>query len=114
MDRCCRSRVGRLVFPVDHTRRMLMCLRVCMCGRVCAGPTVTEFLLLETAASFGLSDALQDAVAGAIGDAALIPLAQVKDLLVGAGVGLAAAKRIVGRLVRCAVLWCHHLSSCML
>ena len=76
------------------------CVRVC--ASVCAGPTVTEFLLLETAASFGLSDALQDAVAGAIGDAALIPLAQVKDLLVGAGVGLAAAKRIVGRLVRCA------------
>ena len=85
------------------------CVRVC--ASVCAGPTVTEFLLLETAASFGLSDALQDAVAGAIGDAALIPLAQVKDLLVGAGVGLAAAKRIVGRLVRCAAA---STRSCML
>ncbi len=71
--------------------------------RVFAGPTVTEFLLLETAASFGLSDSLQDAVAGAIGDATSIPLAQVKDLLVGVGVGLAAAKRIVGRLVSCSV-----------
>ena len=29
---------------------------------------MSEFLLLETAASFGLSEALQDAVAGAIGD----------------------------------------------
>ena len=84
-------------------------MRVSTC--VCAGPTVTEFLLLETAASFGLSDALQDAVAGAIGDAAFIPLAQVKDLLVGAGVGLAAAKRIVGQLVRCAAAATH---SCML
>ena len=48
-----------------------------------------------------LSEALQDAVAGAVGDSAVFPLARVKDLLVGAGVGLAAAKRIVGRLVRC-------------
>ena len=90
------------MFPVDHTPPPRGCSCVRVCASVCAGPTVTEFLLLETAASFGLSDALQDAVAGAIGDAALIPLAQVKDLLVGAGVGLAAAKRIVGRLVRCA------------
>jgi hypothetical protein len=86
-----------------------MCACVCACE--CAGRTVTEFVLLETAASFGLSDALQDAVAGAVGDAALIPLAQVKDLLVGAGVGLAAAKRIVGRLVRCVVATTR---SCML
>ena len=78
---------------------------------VCAGPVVSEFLLLETAASFGLSEALQDAVAGAIGDAAVIPLAQVKDLLVGAGVGLAAAKRILGRLVRCV---CFVVSPCLL
>ncbi len=69
-----------------------------VCG--CAGSSVSEFLLLETVASLGLSEALQDAVAGAIGDAAVIPIAQVKDLLVGAGVGLAAAKRILGRLVR--------------
>ena len=68
-----------------------------------AGPTVTELALLVTLQAEGLSEALQDAVAGAIGEAAVIPLAQVKDLLVGAGVGLAAAKRIVGRLVRCAV-----------
>jgi hypothetical protein len=71
-----------------------------MVSRDFAGPSVSEFLLLETAASLGLSEALQDAVAGAIGDAAVIPIAQVKDLLVGAGVGLAAAKRILGRLVR--------------
>ena len=61
-------------------------------------PAVTAFLLLETIVTFGLTEALQDAVAGAMGDAAEIPLARVKDLLVGAGVGLAAAKLIVGRL----------------
>ncbi len=54
--------------------------------------------MLETLRSEGLTEALQDAVAGAMGDAADIPLATVKDLLVGAGVGLAAAKLIVGRL----------------
>jgi hypothetical protein len=63
-------------------------------------PAVTAFLLLETIVTFGLTEALQDAVAGAMGDAAEIPLARVKDLLVGAGVGLAAARRIEGRLVR--------------
>ena len=77
--------------------------------RVCSGPTVTELALLVSLQAEGLSEALQDAVAGAIGEA-VIPLASVKDLLVGAGVGLAAAKRIVGRLVRCVVqcwLCCH-------
>jgi hypothetical protein len=69
-----------------------------------AGPTVTELVLLVALQAEGLSEALQDAVAGAIGDATVIPLAQVKDLLVAAGVGLAAAKRIMGRLVRCVVL----------
>ncbi len=63
---------------------------------------MTELQLLETLVAAGVSEALQDSVAGAVGDAAVIPLVQVKDLLVGAGVGLAAAKRIVGRLVR---LW---------
>ena len=82
-----------------------------VCASVCVGPTVTELVLLVALQAEGLSDALQDAVAGAIGDAALIPLAQVKDLLVGAGVGLAAAKRIVGRLVRCAAA---STRSCML
>jgi hypothetical protein len=60
---------------------------------------VSELLLLETLVSVGLSEALQDAVAGAIGEDAAIPLAQLKDLLIGAGVGLATAKRVVGRLV---------------
>jgi hypothetical protein len=68
-----------------------------------AGPTVTELVLLVALQAEGLSETLQDAVAGAIGDATVIPLVSIKDLLVGAGVGLAAAKRIVGRLVRCAV-----------
>ena len=62
---------------------------------------MSEFALLEALVAVGLPEALQDAVAGAVGDAASIPLADVKDLLVGAGVGLAAAKRVVGRLVRC-------------
>ncbi len=65
---------------------------------------MTELVLLVALKAEGLSEALQDAVAGAIGDAAVIPLVQVRDLLVGAGVGLAAAKRIVGRLVRCAAV----------
>ena len=82
------------------TPRGCSCVRVC--ASVCVGPTVTELVLLVALQAEGLSEALQDAVAGVIGDAALIPLAHVKDLLVGAGVGLAAAKRIVGRLVRCA------------
>ena len=86
---------------------MDVCVSVC----VHIGPTVTELVLLVALKAEGLSEALQDAVAGAIGDAAVIPLAQVKDLLVGAGVGLAAAKRIVGQLVRCAAAATH---SCML
>jgi hypothetical protein len=66
---------------------------------LCVGPTVTCFILLEALVTAGLPEAMQDAVAITIGDAAVIPLGQVKDLLVGAGVGLAAAMRIVGRLV---------------
>ncbi len=48
---------------------------------------------------------LQDAVAGTIEDGAVVPMARVKDLLVDAGVGLAAAKRVVGRLVRTVLVW---------
>ncbi len=71
-------------------------------------PVVPELDLLEALKTEGLPDLLQDAVAGAMGDAAEIPLANVKDLLARAGVGLAAAKRIVGRLSAVAVR--NHLS----
>lgn len=67
-------------------------------------PIVTVLALLEALQADGLPVALQDAVAGDVGDAEQIPLLQVKDLLVGAGVGLAAAKRIAGRLSAVRVL----------
>ncbi len=73
-----------------------------------SGPIVTELALLVALQTEGLPEALQDAVASALGDATVISLARVKDLLVTAGVGLAAAMRIAGRLVRCA----RKLSSC--
>jgi hypothetical protein len=47
----------------------------------------------------GLPDAIQDAVGVAIGDASEVPLSIVMSLLTGAGVGVAAAMRILGRLV---------------
>ncbi len=55
--------------------------------------------LLDVLAAAGLSDAIQDAVGAACGDAAEVPLSAVKSLLTGAGVGVAAALRIVRQLV---------------
>ena len=66
---------------------------------------VTDYELTWALLAEGLPRALQDAVAGTIGDGAVVPMARVKDLLVDAGVGLAAAKRVVGRLVRTVLVW---------
>jgi hypothetical protein len=55
--------------------------------------------LLDALDAAKLPDPIQDAVAAAVGDASEVPLSAVKGLLTGAGVGLAAATRIVGRLV---------------
>ena len=66
---------------------------------------VTEYELLRALVAEGLPHALQDAVAGTIEDGAVVPMARVKDLLVDAGAGLAAAKRVVGRLVRTVQVW---------
>ncbi len=48
---------------------------------------------------------IQDAVAAAVGDAREVPLSAVKGLLTGAGVGLAAVARIMGRLVSESLRW---------
>jgi hypothetical protein len=66
---------------------------------VAAGPPVDVVALLDALAAAGLSDAIQDAVGVACGDAAEVPLGAVKGLLTGAGVGVAAAIRIVRQLV---------------
>jgi hypothetical protein len=63
---------------------------------------VSQYALLDAMAAVCLPEAQQDAVAEALGDVAVIPLPNVKGLLMGVGVGLAAAKRVVGRLVRAA------------
>ena len=55
--------------------------------------------LLDALAAAGLSVAIQDAVGVACGDAVEVPLSAVKSLLTGAGVGVAAAIRIVRQLV---------------
>ncbi len=66
------------------------------------GVHVTDYELTRALLAEGLPRALQDAVAGTIEDGAVIPMAR---LLVDAGVGLAAAKRVVGRLVRPVQVW---------
>jgi hypothetical protein len=85
----------------------------CWCSCPCSiyahctgtGVHVTDHELTRALLAEGLPRALQDAVAGTIEDGAVIPMARVKDLLVDAGVGLAAAKRVVGRLVRPVQVW---------
>ncbi len=61
--------------------------------------------LLDALDAARLPEAIQDAVAAAVGDASEVPISAVKGLLTGAGVGLAAATRIVGRLVSDCPLW---------
>jgi hypothetical protein len=67
VGRCCRSRV---LFFLWTTPGRCSCACVCACE--CTGPTVTELVLLAALQAEGLSDALQDAVAGAVGDAAVV------------------------------------------
>jgi hypothetical protein len=55
--------------------------------------------LLDALDAAGLPVPIQDAVGVAIGDAPEVLLSNVKSLFTGAGVGVAAAMRIVGRLV---------------
>jgi hypothetical protein len=55
--------------------------------------------LLDALEAAKVPEAVQDAVGLAVGDASEVPLSAVKGLLTGAGVGVAAAIRIVGRLV---------------
>ncbi len=63
--------------------------------------------LLDALDAAGLPEATQDVVGVAIGDASEVPLSSVKSLLTGAGVGVAAAMRIVGRLVSpCLAFYC--------
>ncbi len=72
----------------------------CVAGdAAAAGPAVDVVALLDALAAAGLSNAIQDAVGAACGDAAEVPLSTVKSLLTGAGVGIAAAIRIVRQLV---------------
>jgi hypothetical protein len=63
------------------------------------GPTVDVVALLDALVAAGLSDVIQDAVAAAVGDAPDVPLGSLRNLLTGAGVGAAAALRIVRQLV---------------
>ena len=77
-------------------------LLVCACvagDAAAAGPAVDVVALLDALVAAGLSVAIQDAVGVACGDAADVPLSAVKSLLTGAGVGVAAAIRIVRQLV---------------
>lgn len=67
---------------------------------VLSGPCTTLVSLLEALTAAGVSEAVQDGVAMAVGEADAVPLARVRALLTGAGLGPAAAVRVVARLVR--------------
>ena len=62
--------------------------------------------LLDALDAAGLPVPMQDAVGVAIGEAPEVLLSAVKGLLTGAGVGVAAAMRIVGRLVSACLAFC--------
>ena len=55
--------------------------------------------LLDALVAAGLSDAIQNAVAAAVGDAPEVSLGSLRGLLTGVGVGAAPALRIVRQLV---------------
>jgi hypothetical protein len=55
--------------------------------------------LLDALVAAGLSDAIQDEMTAAVGNASGVPLGSVRGLLIGVGVGAAAALRIVRQLV---------------
>jgi hypothetical protein len=88
-----------------------LCCLPCLCawfgGSLClrrfhaaaGGPAVDVVALLDTLSAAGLSEAIQDAVAAAVGDAPEVPLGSLRGLLTGVGVGSAAALRIVRQLV---------------
>ncbi len=61
--------------------------------------------LLDALEAAKVPDTIQDAVGLAVGDASEVPLSAVKGLLTGAGVGVAAAIRILGRLVSESLRW---------
>ncbi len=63
------------------------------------GPGIGLAILLNALEAAKVPETIQDAVVVAVGDASEVPLSAVKGLLTGAGVGVAAAIRIVGRLV---------------
>jgi hypothetical protein len=63
------------------------------------GPAVDVVALLDALSAAGLSEAIQDAVAAAVGDAPEVSLGSLRGLLAGVGVGAAAALRIVRQLV---------------
>jgi len=67
---------------------------------------VSVLTLLDALDAAGLPVPMQDAVGVAIGDASEVPLSSVKSLLTGAGVGVAAAMRLVGRLVSACLTFC--------
>jgi hypothetical protein len=60
---------------------------------------VDAVVLLDALSAAGLSVAIQDAVAAAVGDAPDVPLGSLRGLLTGVGVGVAAAIRIGRQLV---------------
>ncbi len=70
-----------------------------------AGPGIGVVTLLDALEAAKVPDTIQDAVGLAVGDASEVPLSAVKGLLTGAGVGVAAAIRIVGRLVSEFLRW---------
>jgi hypothetical protein len=55
--------------------------------------------LLDALVAAGQSEAIQDAVAAAVGDVPNVPLGSLRGLLTGVGVGAAAALRIARQLV---------------
>jgi hypothetical protein len=63
------------------------------------GPAVDIVALLDAMVAAGLSEAIQDVVAAAAGDMTEVPLSAIRGLLRGAGVGAAAAARIVRQVV---------------
>ncbi len=70
-----------------------------------AGPGIGVVALLDALEAAKVPEAVQDAVGLAVGDASEVPLSAVKGLLTGAGVGVAAAIRIMGRLVSQYLRW---------
>ncbi len=92
-------------------------MRACVAGdAAAAGPAVDVRVvaLLDALSAAGLSVAIQDAVAAAVGDAPEVSLGSLRGLLTGVGVGAAVALRIVRQLELVSVfgwLFMHTLSG---